>query len=132
MLEYRCKAARLLEGKTSGKNRVTHTVTHTLTYPKRADKNRGQSEQRGVTLPFANMKRDIFSAEVFDHGPAGLIHQLLSQTKTPVGALHRLSDRWRCTEVYEALEKPAKHLSATKRATHGWETFGDEWDSPGM
>lgn len=38
------------------------------------------------------MKWDIFSIEVFDHGPAGLVHQFLSQTETSVGSLHSLED----------------------------------------
>lgn len=42
------------------------------------------------TVPFANMKRDIFSIEVFYHGPAGLVHQLLSQAKSSVRAFHCL------------------------------------------
>lgn len=44
-------------------------------------------------VPFAYMKWDIFSIEVFYHCPAGLVHQLLGQTKTSVGSLYCLNNK---------------------------------------
>lgn len=39
-----------------------------------------------VTLP--DMQGDVFGIEVLYHGSRGLVHQLLSQAKAPVGTLH--------------------------------------------
>lgn len=106
VLEYRCRAARLLQwgGKISKsfENRWTIKDSQSLTTPCKP-KNMQQffwtktktkftaRQQRAV--PFTNMKWDIFSVEVFYHGPAGLVHQLLSEPQTSVGALHCLEDR---------------------------------------
>lgn len=44
------------------------------------------------------MKWDIFGIEILYHGTTGLVHQLLSQAKTSVWALHRLEDTQKLTE----------------------------------
>lgn len=41
------------------------------------------------------MQGDIFGIEVLNHGSGGLVHQLLSQAKTPVGTLNSLgAEKW--------------------------------------
>lgn len=40
--------------------------------------------------PLPDMQRDVFGIEVLYHGSGGLVHQLLSQSKAPVGTLHSL------------------------------------------
>lgn len=44
-------------------------------------------EKNKVGLPLSHVQRDIFGIEVLNHGPAGLVHEFLSQTQTPVGTL---------------------------------------------
>lgn len=86
-----CRGKKALIGWKPGAN--THIRSQEGTIQQTIRGKQREARHMACTLPFTNMKWDIFCIKVFYHGPAGLVHQLLSQAKTSVGALHCLGDR---------------------------------------
>lgn len=63
------------------------------------------------------MQGDIFGIEVLYHGSRGLVHQLLSQAKAPVGTLHSLREEGRVEwELGGCVQLPPVHLCQTLTA----------------